>query len=75
MAVRMQRVVCSACGHDHNFSMPVGEALSRAYGYTCPETGRPAAIGSRGQWEWFEYAAQGAVVLSPIGDAAEASAP
>jgi hypothetical protein len=75
MAVRMQHVVCSACGHDHNFSIPVGEALSRAYGYTCPETGRPAAIGPRGQWERSEYAAQGAVVLTPIGDAAEASAP
>jgi|GEM_PF-2352677 hypothetical protein len=75
MAVRMQRVVCSACGHDHNFSIPVGEAMSRAYGYTCPETGRPAAIGPRGQWETSEYPTQGAVVLSPIGVAAEASAP
>ena len=75
MAVRMQRVVCSACGHSHIFSLPVGETMSRAYGYTCPETGRPAAIGHRGQWETTEYPAQGAVELSPIGVAAEASAP
>jgi len=75
MAIRMQRVVCSACGHDHNFSIPVGEAMSRAYGYTCPETGRPAAIGPRGQWETSEYPTQGAVVLTPIGVAAEALAP
>ena len=75
MAVRMQRVKCSACGHGHTFSIPVGEPMSRAYGYTCPETGRPAAIGSRGQWESSEYPAQGAVVLTPIGVAAEVSAP
>jgi hypothetical protein len=75
MAVRMQRVVCSACGHSHNFSILVGEAMSPAYGYTCPETGRPAAIGPRGQWEASEYPAQGAVALSPIGVVAEAPAP
>ena len=65
--VRMQWVVCPACGHGHTFSLPVGGPMARAYGYTCPETGRPAAIGLRGQWEASEHAAQGELVLSPIG--------
>jgi hypothetical protein len=67
MAVRMQRVVCPACGHGHTFSMPVGQAQSAAYGYTCPETGQPASIGPRGQWQASEHPAQGAVELSPLG--------
>lgn len=70
--VRMQWVVCPACGHGHTFSLPVGEPVARAYGYTCPETGRPAAIGVRGQWEAAEHPSQGAVVLSPLVVAAEA---
>ena len=70
--VRMQWVVCPACGHGHTFSLPAGESIARSYGYTCPETGQPAAIGLRGQWEASEYAAQGAVVLAPIGVVADA---
>jgi hypothetical protein len=72
--VRMQWVVCPACGHGHTFSMPVGEPVAPAYGYMCPETGRPAAIGIRGQWAAAEHSSQGAGVLAPIGTAAEASA-
>lgn len=68
---RMQWVVCPACGHGHTFSLADGEPVARAYGYTCPETGQPAAIGLRGQWETSEYPAQGAVVLAPIGAPAE----
>jgi hypothetical protein len=70
--VRMQWVVCPACGHGHTFSLPVGKPIARAYGYTCPETGGPAAIGLRGQWKLTEHPAPGAVVLSPLGVAAEA---
>ena len=64
--VRMQWVVCPACGHGHTFSLPVGASVAPSYGYTCPETGQPAAIGLRGQWEASAYPAQGAVVLAPI---------
>ena len=71
MAIRMQWVVCPACGHGHTFAISVGEATSAAYGYTCPETGQPASIGPRGQWESSEHPAQGAVELSPLGVAAE----
>jgi hypothetical protein len=72
--VRMQWVVCPACGHGHTFSLPVGKPIARAYGYTCPETGRPAAIGLRGQWKLSEHPAPGAVVLSAIGIQAGAPA-
>jgi hypothetical protein len=64
--VRIQWVVCPACGRGHTFAMPVGEPAARAYGYTCPETGRPAAIGPRGQWPTSEYPSPGSVVLSAI---------
>jgi len=70
--VRMQWVVCPACGRGHTFAMPAGGPAARAYGYTCPETGRPAAIGPRGQWPVSEHPSQGAVVLSPLGAAAGA---
>jgi hypothetical protein len=70
--VRMQRVACPACGHGHTFSMPVGEPFAQAYGYTCPETGRAAAIGPQGQWQASEHPSQGAVALSTLGVAAEA---
>jgi hypothetical protein len=70
--VRMQWVVCPACGHGHTFSLPVGEPVARAYRYTCPKTGRPAAIGLRGQWPASEHASPGAVALAPLGVAAEA---
>ena len=70
--VQMRWVVCPACGHGHTFSMPVGGSVARAYGYTCPETGLPAAIGLRGQWTASEYPSPRAVVLSPIGVVAEA---
>ena len=66
--VRMQRVVCPACGHPHTFSLPVGESTAQAYGYTCPETGRAAALGPQGQWQASEYPSQGAVALSKLGD-------
>jgi hypothetical protein len=49
--------------------------MSGVYGYTCPETGQPAAIGPQGQWESSEYPAQGAVVLSPVGVTPEAPTP
>jgi hypothetical protein len=75
MAIRMQRVVCPACGHGHTFSIPVGAAMSGVYGYTCPETGQSAAIGPQGQWESSEYPAQGAVELSPLGVTPEAPTP
>jgi hypothetical protein len=75
MAIRMQRLVCPACGHGHTFAMSMGEAPSAAYGYTCPETGRPASIAARGQWQASEHAAQGAVVLCPLGVAAESTSP
>ena len=68
--VRMQWVVCPECGRGHTFAMPVGEPAARAYGYTCPKTGRPAAIGPRGQWPVSEHPPQGAVALSPLGVAA-----
>ena len=71
--VRMQWVVCPECGHGHTFSLPVGGAITRAYGYHCPRTGRPAAIGPRGHWAAAEHRSQGAIPLSPIGDAAEAA--
>jgi hypothetical protein len=70
--VRMQRVVCPACGHGHTFSLPVGEPIAPAYGYTCPETGRGATIGSQGQWQASEHPSQGAVALSTLVVAAEA---
>jgi hypothetical protein len=70
--VRMQRVVCPACGQGHTFALPVGEPLAQAYGYSCPETGRPAAIGPQGQWQASEHPSQGAVALSPLVVAAEA---
>ncbi len=70
--VRMQRVACPACGHEHTFSVPVGEPIAQAYGYTCPETGRAAAIGPQGQWQASEHPSQGAVALSTLGVAAEA---
>jgi len=69
--VRTQWVACSACGRSHNFSLPVGQSLARAYGDTCPDTGHPAALNPRGQLEAADYLAQGAVVLSPIGEANE----
>ncbi len=68
--VRMQRVVCPACGHPHTFSMPAGESIAQAYGYTCPETGRTATLGPQGQWQASEYPSQGAVALSSLGDEA-----
>ena len=70
--VRMQWVVCPACGHGHTFSLAADDSVARAYGYTCPETHQPAAIGLRGQWEACEHPAQGAVALSPLGVVAEA---
>ena len=73
--VRMQWVVCPACGHGHTFSLPVDGAVARTYGYTCPETGQPAAIGPRGQWEASEYPSQGAVVLSPLAGGTEHPTP
>jgi hypothetical protein len=73
--VRMQWVVCPACGHGHTFSLAVGATVARAYGYTCPETGLPAAIGLRGPWKLSEHTAPGVVALSPIGVAAEHPAP
>ena len=69
--VRMQWVVCPACGHGHTFSLAAGAAVARTYGYSCPETGQPAAMGPRGQWEASEQPSQGAVVLSPLADGAE----
>ena len=66
MAVRIQSLVCPACGHGHTFAMKVGEALSGAYGYTCPETGRREVISPRGRWELVEYHPQGSMELSPI---------
>jgi hypothetical protein len=57
--VRMQRVVCPACGHGHTFSLPVGEPIAPAYGYMCPETGRAATIGAQGQWQAFEHPSPG----------------
>ena len=66
MAIRMQWLVCPACGHGHTFAMSMGEPPSATYGYTCPETGRPASIGAQGQWEMSEHPAQGAVELSPL---------
>ena len=73
--VRMQWVVCPTCGHGHTFSLAAGAAVARTYGYSCPETGQPAAIGPGGQWEASEYPSQGAVVLSPLADGAEGPAP
>jgi hypothetical protein len=73
--VRLQSVVCPACGHGHTFSLPVGGSVARTYGYTCPETGQPAAIDPRGQWEASEHPSQGAVVLEPIMDGAEHPTP
>lgn len=72
--VRMQWVVCPACGRGHTFSMPAEDATARAYRYTCPETGRPAALGPRGHWPASEYPSQGAVALTPLGVAAKAPA-
>jgi hypothetical protein len=48
--LRMQWVVCPACGRGHTFSVAAAGPVARAYGYTCPATGHPAAIGLRGQW-------------------------
>jgi hypothetical protein len=62
----MQRLICSACGRGHTFSLPVGEALARAYAYNCPETGKTATMIARGQWEAAEHLSQGAVMLSAI---------
>lgn len=70
--VRMQWVECPACGHGHTFSLPVGGPITRAYGYHCPRTGRPSAIGLRGQWAVAEHLSQSAIPLSPIGESAEA---
>ena len=75
MAIRMQRLICPACGKGHTFAMSMGEAPSAAFGYTCPETGRAASITSRGQWEASEHPAQGVVVLSPLGVVAESPSP
>lgn len=72
--VRMQQVVCPACGHGHTFSLPDGGAVAHDYGYVCPETGRPASIELRGQWTASEHPAQGAVVLLPLAAAAESPA-
>jgi hypothetical protein len=55
--------------------MSMGEPPSAAFGYTCPETGRAASITARGQWEPSEHAAQGAVVLCPLGVAVESASP
>ena len=73
--VRMQWVVCPACGHGHTFSLAVDGAVARTYGYTCPLTGQPAAIGPRGQWEASEHPPQGAVVLAPLGDVSDFPTP
>jgi len=70
--VRVQWVVCSACGHGHTFALPAGDAMARAYGYTCPETNQPAAIGPCGHWRASEHPAPGAVALSPLGIEARA---
>ena len=75
MAIRMQWLVCPACGHGHTFAMSMGEPPTAAYGYTCPETGRAASISPQGQWEASEHPAQGAVVLCPLGVAAESPSP
>jgi hypothetical protein len=75
MAMRMQRLICPACGKVHTFAMSMGQAPSAAYGYTCPETGRPASIGPRGQWEASEHPAQGAVAVRPLGAVAESPSP
>jgi hypothetical protein len=72
---RMQWVVCPACRHGHTFYLAIGATAAPVYGYTCPETGQPAAIGPRGQWEASEHASQGAVVLSPLADGTESPTP
>jgi hypothetical protein len=64
--VRMQWVVRLACGLGHPFSLSSDGPIAQAYGYVCPETGRPAATDFQRYRMASEHPELGAVTLLPI---------
>jgi hypothetical protein len=57
---------CPQCGHQHHFSLAIGEVeRGGEYSYVCPEKGSRGSLRAPSAGEDARWAPQGAVALTP----------
>ena len=69
MPAVLKHMPCPSCGHQHHFTLPVGDlVVGRDYEYVCPETDTRTSLRPTAAAEAVAHGPQGAVQLAPAGE-------